>query len=71
MSVEFGAETAKTAGVTVRDSPGRSFNFVASTIQYAGSVCLAGVGKMERLFSRAVYLPWTSHDRRSSVGIAD
>ena len=32
MSVEFGAETAKTAGVTVRDSPGRSFNFVASTI---------------------------------------
>ena len=31
MSVEFGAETAKTAGVTVRDSPGRSFNFVAST----------------------------------------
>ena len=42
MSVEFGAETAKakTAGVTVRDSPGRSFNFVASTIQYAGSVRL-------------------------------
>ena len=40
MSVEFGAETAKTAGVTVRDSPGRSFTFVASTIQYAGSVRL-------------------------------
>ena len=22
-------------------------------------------------FSRALYLPWTSHDRRSSVGVAD
>ena len=40
MSVEFGAETAKTAAVTVRDSPGQSFNFVPSTVQYAGSVCL-------------------------------
>ena len=40
MSVEFGAETAKTALVTVRDSTGMPFNFVTSTIQYGGSVPL-------------------------------
>ena len=40
MSVEFGAETAKTDGATVRDSTGMPFNFVPSTIQYAGSVPL-------------------------------
>ena len=42
MSAEFGAETAKTAGVTVQDSPGKPFNFVSSTTPIHNKCTIGG-----------------------------